>query len=205
MKLARFLAISSLLVVASLSAAQVLNVGDKAPDLKVTDWVKGTPQTLGNGNVTVVEFWATWCGPCRMSIPHLTELAHKYQGKVNFVGVSISESKPEDYTTKVPSFVKEFGDKMDYNVATEGPGTFMSKNWMTAAGEMGIPTAFLVDKDGKSPGSGTQWRDSTPPSTRFWLAKWMSRPNEKPEQKPSQPRWSSRKCNKSSRQRWSRL
>jgi tetratricopeptide (TPR) repeat protein len=75
-------------------------------------------------------------------------MAHKYKGKVNFVGVSISESKPEDYTTKVPAFVKEFGDKMDYNVATEGPNKFMSTNWMKAAGENGIPAAFLVNGEG---------------------------------------------------------
>ena len=134
---------------ASLSMAQALTIGDKAPDLKVTDWVKGKPQTLGNGNVTVVEFWATWCGPCKQSIPHLTDLAHKYAGKVNFVGVSVWESDPKDYTTKVPAFVKDFGVKMDYNVATEGPDTFMAKNWMTAAGENGIPAAFLIDGDGK--------------------------------------------------------
>jgi thiol-disulfide isomerase/thioredoxin len=148
MKLTRFLAISSLVVLTSLSLAQSLNIGDKAPKLNVTTWVKGKPQTLGNGKLTVVEFWATWCGPCKVSIPHITEMAHKYKGKVNFVGVSISESKPEDYTTKVPAFVKEYGDKMDYNVATEGPNKFMSTNWMQAAGEGGIPTAFLVDQKG---------------------------------------------------------
>ena len=149
MKLARFLAISSLLVLASLSTAQLLNIGDKAPELTVTTWVKGTPQTLGKGNITVVEFWATWCGPCKQSIPHLSELAHKYKDKVNFVGVSVFESSPEDYTTKVPAMVKDFGDKMDYNVATEGPDTFMAKNWMIAAGENGIPAAFLIDQEGK--------------------------------------------------------
>ena len=149
MRLTRILAVSSLLVAASFSMAQGLNIGDPAPALKVVDWVKGTPQVLGNGNVTVVEFWATWCGPCKQSIPHLTELAHKYKGKVNFVGVSMAEHAPEDYTTKVPAFVKDFGDKMDYNVATDGPAAFMSKNWMDAAAEGGIPTAFLVNGDGK--------------------------------------------------------
>ncbi len=148
MKLSRLLVISSLLTIASAAIAQTLNIGDKAPKLNVTTWVKGKPQTLGNGKLTVVEFWATWCGPCKVSIPHITEMAHKYKGKVNFVGVSISESKLEDYKTKVPAFVKEYGDKMDYNVATEGPNKFMSKNWMDAAGENGIPTAFLIDQKG---------------------------------------------------------
>ncbi|MEI8281545.1 MAG: redoxin family protein [Armatimonadota bacterium] len=148
MKLSRCLAISSLTVLTALSADQGLNIGDKAPKLPVTKWVKGSAQTLGNGKVSVVEFWATWCGPCRQSIPHLTELAHKYKGKVNFVGVSIWEHQPSDYTTAVPAFVKDFGAKMDYNVATEGPGAFMAKNWMTAAGENGIPTAFVINQQG---------------------------------------------------------
>lgn len=117
--------------------------------MNVSTWVKGKSQTLGNGNITVVEFWATWCGPCKVSIPHLTELAHKYKGKVNFVGVSVWERSPEDYKTKVPAFVKEYGTKMDYNVATEGPGTYMANNWMKASGSSGIPTAFIVDKQGK--------------------------------------------------------
>ena len=149
MKLARFLALSSLLTVASLSVAQSLDIGDKAPQLNVAKWVKGSPQTIGNGNVTVVEFWATWCGPCKQAIPHLTDLAHKFKGKVNFIGVSVWEREPKDYKIKVPAFVKEFGPKMDYNVATEGPNAFMANHWMKAAGEGGIPTAFLIDKAGK--------------------------------------------------------
>ena len=148
MKPLRFLPLLASLSIA-VSAQAVLTVGDKAPDLKVTDWVKGSPVELGKGKPVVVEFWATWCGPCRQTIPHITELAKKYGGKVDFVGVSIWESQPGDYTTKVPAFVKEFGAKMDYNVATEGPGGFMAQNWMTAAGENGIPTAFLIDGAGK--------------------------------------------------------
>lgn len=148
MKPLRFLPILAVLSVA-VSANAALTVGDTAPALKVTEWVKGSPVELGKGKPVVVEFWATWCGPCRQTIPHLTELAKKYSGKVDFVGVSIWESQPGDYKTKVPAFVKEFGDKMNYNVATEGPDTFMAKNWMSAAGENGIPTAFLIDGAGK--------------------------------------------------------
>ncbi len=133
----------------SISAQASLTIGDKAPELKVTDWVKGTPVALGKGKPVVVEFWATWCGPCKESIPHLSEMAKKYAGKVDFVGVSVWESKPEDYKTKVPSFVKAMGEKMAYSVATEGPNSHMANEWLKSAGERGIPSAFLVDGEGK--------------------------------------------------------
>lgn len=129
--------------------AKALTVGDKAPELKVTKWLKGAPQTLGKGNITVVEFWATWCGYCIQAMPHLTELAEKYKGKVNFVSVSVWESKPEDYTTIVPEFVKKNSKNMGYNVATEGPNNFMGDNWLKAASQNGIPAAFIVDGEGK--------------------------------------------------------
>lgn len=148
MKVLRIVPILAAVAAASLCYAD-LNVGDKAPALKVSGWVKGKPVTLGKGRPAVVEFWATWCGPCRQSIPHLTELAKKYAGKVDFVGVSVWERDPADYTTKVPAFVKDFGAKMDYNVAAGGPDTFMQDQWMAAAGERGIPSAFLVDGAGR--------------------------------------------------------
>ena len=139
--------ITSLLVIASVQsfASQELTVGDKAPALKVANWVKGKPVNLGKGSYTVVEFWATWCGPCKQSIPHLSDMANAYKGKVNFVGVSVWESKPIDYTTKVPAFVKEMGSKMNYNVATDTSDQHMAKQWLQAAGENGIPSAFLID------------------------------------------------------------
>jgi thiol-disulfide isomerase/thioredoxin len=144
-------ALVAALTLSLVSAARAdLKLGDSAPALKVSKWVKGTPSTLAKGKVHVVEFWATWCGPCKTSIPHLTELAKKFKSKANFIGVSINEGDPK-YQTKVASFVKSMGAKMDYNVAidTAPAGGFMSKNWMDAAKQPGIPTAFIVDKAGK--------------------------------------------------------
>ena len=129
-----------------------LKVGDPAPALQIKKWIKGTPVSiLGKGSVNVVEFWATWCGPCKESIPHLTELAHKYKGKATFTGVSVFEdaqAKDESYMAHVSDFVKDMGSKMDYNVGADGLSGVMGKTWMEAAGQEGIPTAFVVDQKG---------------------------------------------------------
>jgi thiol-disulfide isomerase/thioredoxin len=133
------------------SSAQTLSIGDSAPPITVSKWVKGEKvDKLQKDQTYVVEFWATWCVPCKVSIPHLTELQKKYKD-VKFIGVSVIESKP----AKVEPFVKEMGEKMVYTVATddvpkgaEPVEGKMVKNWMLASGSEGIPTAFLV-KSGK--------------------------------------------------------
>src|SRR5436305_95667 len=120
------------------SLAASVKVGAPAPTIKVAKWVKGTPVTsFTPGKVYVVEFWATWCGPCRQSIPHLTEMAKKYAGKATFTGVSVNEKNAPvgeyaNYGEKVAAFVKDYGDKMDYNVAWDGDDGAMSKNGMEA-------------------------------------------------------------------------
>jgi thiol-disulfide isomerase/thioredoxin len=116
--------------------------------------VKSTPiSSFEKGRIYVVEFWATWCPPCRETIPHLTQLAKKFQGKAIFAGISISEqpvgNTPTGYYATVKKFVADEGAKMDYHVAVDGPKGTMAQNWMQAAGEDGIPTAFIVDKSGK--------------------------------------------------------
>lgn len=130
-----------------------LNVGDPAPALRPAKWLKGTPTTaFAPGKVYVVEFWATWCNPCKENIPHLTELQKKYGEAVSVNGISIFESNDPTatgYMKKVETFVKEQGDRMDYNVAMDGPEGRVGKTWMKADDENGLPTSFIVGKDGK--------------------------------------------------------
>ncbi|HNY80230.1 MAG: TlpA disulfide reductase family protein [Sedimentisphaerales bacterium] len=123
-------------------AAIPTKLGDAAYPLTGLTWVKGSPVTISPGKVYVVEFWATWCQPCRKSIPHLTELAKKYADRVVFVGVS-----NEDVATVKP-FVADQGDQMAYNVAVDTAGKVIN-GYMAAFGQGGIPTAFIVDAAGK--------------------------------------------------------
>jgi thiol-disulfide isomerase/thioredoxin len=140
------------LAIAPLARADELKLGAPAPALEVSKFVKGEPvKGFEPGTTYVVEFWATWCGPCRATIPHLTELQKK-NPKAVFIGVDVFEHD----ISEVEPFLKEMGDKMDYRVALdsvpEGAGPDegkMAKNWMEAAGENGIPTAFIVNKEGK--------------------------------------------------------
>lgn len=139
-------------VSSSSGIAQSLQLGDPAPKLQVKEFVKGEPvDGFEKGKTYVVEFWATWCGPCRTSIPHLSELQKKYP-EVTFIGVSVWE---EDQGLVKP-FVKEMGDKMAYRVAIDlvpeggdGNDGKMAGDWMKAAGEGGIPSAFIVNGEGK--------------------------------------------------------
>lgn len=117
-------------------------IGSVAPKLAGLEWVKGDAVEMKKDSVYVIEFWATWCPPCRTSIPHLTELQHKYKDEnVTLIGVS-TES-----TDKVKPFVDEQGDKMDYTVAVDAKKE-MSNAYMKAFGQGGIPHAFIVDKQG---------------------------------------------------------
>jgi thiol-disulfide isomerase/thioredoxin len=91
--------------------------------------------------VYVLEFWATWCPPCRDSIPYLTQLQKKLEGKVTIIGIT------QEPLFKVAPFLAQMGSKMDYTVCLDEDG-YAEDHYMTKYKVKGIPCAFIVGKDG---------------------------------------------------------
>jgi thiol-disulfide isomerase/thioredoxin len=146
--------LASFLIAASLVATAIAKEADKkapapaaadgaAPALKLGKFFKGKAiDKLDPKNVYVIECWATWCGPCKAAIPHVTELAHAYKD-VTFVGVAVWEKGADK---EIAAFVKGMGNKMDYNVCRSTKD--FEEKWLQANGVKGIPHAFIV-KDNK--------------------------------------------------------
>ena len=105
-------------------------------------WEALVREAVTAGDLVLVDCYATWCPPCRTSIPHLTETQAKFKDRgVNIVGVT-----NEDLDTVEP-FVKKMGKKMDYTVVIDD-NRELSNKYMKKYGVNGIPHAFVI-KDGE--------------------------------------------------------
>ncbi len=137
-----------------------LAVGQSAPPLKFEKLLKGDPLTgFERGRVYVVEFWATWCGPCIQAVPHLSELQTRYKDRgVTIIGTNVremredgggwTESFDEETRASVESFVGQQGVRMAYTVVYDGAAKAMDNAWLKASGSEALPTTFIVDRVG---------------------------------------------------------
>ena len=110
-----------------------------APDFSVTDINGATVNFLDlRGHVVVLDFWATWCGPCRIEIPHFIELQQKYRDQ----GLTIVGLATQDQLASVREFYQQF--HMNYTVAMS-----TDKTEALYGGILGLPTTFVIGRDGR--------------------------------------------------------
>ena len=130
------------------SLKQAESVG-KPFDLEFTDAIKGTTvSTKSNlkGKVVVVDFWATWCGPCVAEMPNMKKLYAEYKDKgVEFVGVSLDQPKEQGGLDKLKEFVAKNEIAWPQYYQGNGWQSEFSAGW----GINSIPAVFIVDAQGK--------------------------------------------------------
>ncbi len=117
-------------------------VGNPAPDFQLTA-VNGSKEALSlkemHGQVVLLDFWGTFCEPCKKSFPKLEELNHKYASKgLRIVGVSEDEDEDKD---KIPSFAQSYG--ATFPLAWDGDKS-VARRYKPET----MPSSFLIDKDG---------------------------------------------------------
>ena len=97
--------------------------------MSTTDW---------HGKVTLVNYWATWCGPCREEIPYLVQLQERYPDQLQVIGISADEGDPAD--------VKAFASEMGINYPIVMETAELNRQF---PGVFALPTTFLVDPEGR--------------------------------------------------------
>lgn len=106
------------------------------------------------GKVVLLDFWATWCGPCRAEIPGFVSLQNKYRDRgLEIVGASLDPITPAGRPDSVGQFMKQFG--INYTV-------FMVNSAEAMQGydaNQGIPTTYIIDKQGNIAGRYVGMRD----------------------------------------------
>ncbi len=128
-------------LVVSLSTRHAQAAGDRplAPNFSLTD-LSGQPLNLQDyrGKVVLLDFWATWCGPCRIEIPEFVELQKRYRDQ----GFSVIGISMDDTVDPVKEFYQQY--KMDYPVAMGD-----AKLAELYGGVLGLPTTMVIGRDGR--------------------------------------------------------
>ena len=113
-------------------------IGSKAADFSLKSTTGKTIKLSDYKNkVVIIDFWATWCGPCRRGIPDLVAIQNEFKNDVVIIGISVDT----DTKMEVPKFIKEKG----INYAVVFADDAIAKKY---GGIEGIPASFVIDKTG---------------------------------------------------------
>lgn len=115
------------------------SVVNKAPEFELKSTTgKAIKLSDFKGKIVIVDFWATWCPPCRKGIPDLIDLQNKYKDKLIIIGISVDQEKT---INDVKPFVKKYG--INY------PVVYSDNKVITDFGGIeSIPTSFIIDQKG---------------------------------------------------------
>jgi thiol-disulfide isomerase/thioredoxin len=126
---------------------ETAKAGQMAPDFTAID-IEGNKVAISDyrGKVVVLDFWASWCGPCMKAMPHLQDVATKYKDQ----GVVVLGSSTRDDRKNFEKWIKANGSKYPdiiwaHDPADKGP----DRASRALYGVKGIPTQFVIGRDGK--------------------------------------------------------
>jgi cytochrome c biogenesis protein CcmG, thiol:disulfide interchange protein DsbE len=120
------------------SSALAVDVGHAAPDFDLRGLQGAVKLSDYKGKVVYLDFWASWCGPCKQSFPWMNDMQSRYSAKgLNLVAVNVDQ-KPEDAKTFLNDNAAKF--TVAYDQAGKTPKSYAIK---------GMPTSVLIGADGK--------------------------------------------------------
>lgn len=131
------------------AAPAKLSIGDMAPAFTLTD-LNGKAVSLADykGKTVVLDFWATWCGPCKASFPGMQVVVNKYKGNSNvvFLFIDVSERVP-NYKDEISNYLTNSGYTF-YTLAEPKNADGTKKKILLDYDVPGIPTKVVIDKAG---------------------------------------------------------
>ena len=157
-------ALTAALVLAALTAlaATTAMAADPAPTARQVLAPADLKLSAYAGKVVVLDFWASWCKPCRMSMPWLSALQRKYGAQgLQIVAISVD--------TEEKAMRSRLGDLDDGIVVVFDPDGELARQYQLKA----MPTTFLIGRDGKPAGSDVGYREKELPAREAAIAKLL--------------------------------
>ncbi|MBL7872089.1 MAG: TlpA family protein disulfide reductase [Cyclobacteriaceae bacterium] len=153
----------------SVAQTATLKEGDLAPELLPFKWLRGKESlNWGSPSFHMIEFGATWCKPCAAAIPELITLQKDFQDQLTIVSVFVMEgdAKKPEYIPRVQRYISKRGAQVNYTMVADWPDGRIKKNWLEASNQNGIPSMFIVDREGK-----IVWIGASPEKARAIIEK----------------------------------